>query len=411
MVSGLFLKLLLLQIAITTAARETCPHPLSIDYDILHLDVGNPLHQNLTILNCAAGLPAYRAQSSFLLSLHYLQKSNLIGGYHYAVRLLEIEPFDCRGHLLMSKIYSSLKSSHRASLYHEIALSLDPLCTIHSHLVTPLFLLPSSPDHGPPLQDPYLLAIINTINQLTDQSLYTLFLSLQRTYPNLISDSSVYSLELFLNQFERLFPLSSSSSFSFSSPSAFIPFIIPTLATYLNLSHEWPLEHLVYIFNWSLVQNIFGETVLGLFDAITRLSIPTGITSSTHHLTPDDVIIKPVGGPYSTRIDIHYVIWNFEKNPNVAQEDDQENSGFIIDACGREESAYEYQYFTFSTTYWESIPTSMAKWKVIQPKLKSILQKIGIDNGPPHLVPTFLPLTIIQFSLLKANFQRIDLDR
>jgi hypothetical protein len=401
------LQLLLINgVAVTTGVHETCPHPLSTEYDTLSFDESDlDLHpfQNLTIITCAAGFPRYRAQSSYLLSIYYLQNNNLIGGYQYAVRFLEIEPFNCRGHLLISWIYLHLKSSHRASFYREIALSLDPLCTIHSSLFNNFLILPFilPPTPTLPLHDPFLLAIINTLKSAdrdgnSDINLYSIFLSFQRNYPEHIVDSSIYSYELFLNQYERIF-----------SPSSDSPLMIPTLATRLDLSQEWPLEHLVYVFNWSVVQNIFGETVLGLFDAITRLGIPSGITSSTHHLSHNrDVIIKPVGGPYTTRIDINYVIWNFEKNPNVAAQGDQENIGFITDACGREESAYQYDYFTSCTTYWESIPTSMAKWKVIQPKLSTILNKVGIDTLP-HLVPTFLPLTIIQFSLLKANFQRL----
>ncbi len=76
----------------------------------------------------------------------------------------------------------------------------------------------------------------------------------------------------------------------------------------------------------------------------------------------------------------------------------------MFDACDREESAYERNYFLASSTYWESIPTSSAKWKLIQPQVQSILKGTD-DNGLPHFVPTFLPLHTIQFSLVAENFK------
>jgi hypothetical protein len=348
----------------------------------------------------------YLPTSSLSLSLKYLQSSNYYGAYLYAIRFLEMEPYQCEGYLILSLIYNNPNTKYHASFFYEIAFEYNPYCNFSPDLFHDLHLLPTTlspqqlkdPPSDPP--DPYLDALRQSING--NHTLYQIFLSLAQNYPQLVSDSSIYSFELFLQKVNHLL------SQTCDETSLPIQIPIPTMNTRLNLSQKWPIyEQIAYIYNWPLIQTVFGETVLGLSDALSRLGIPNAITPSPEKLLSNEVIIKPVGGPKSAgnRRDLNYVIWNFEKNPNVAQEGDRVNIGFILNACAREESAYEYQYFTSSLTYWESIPTSMLKWKAIQPKLAAVLESVGVTEKLPHLVPTFLPLTTIQFSILKTNFR------
>jgi hypothetical protein len=347
----------------------------------------------------------YIPTSSLYLSLRYLQRSNYYGAYQYAVRLLEMEPYHCNGHLILSLIYSSYsKTKHHASFFYEIALEYNPSCRLpsglfHDHHLSSIILSSQQLNDEPsdPL-DLHLDAIRESING--KRTLYQIFLFVAENYPQFVSDFSISSFELFLQRIQLLLPLSQTCE---DVSEQIIP--IPTTNTRLNFFQQWPIyEQIAYVYNWPLVQNVFGETVLGLSDALSRLGIPNSITPSPSKLMSDEVIIKPVGGPRNTRTDLNYVIWNFEKNPNVAQEGDQVNIGFILNACEREESAYEYSYFTSSVTYWESIPTSILKWKAIQPQLASLLESVGVHDLP-HLVPTFLPLTTIQFSILQTNFR------
>lgn len=349
-------------------------------------------------LLCWMSFQEYRSKSAYYLSIHYLLNHNYIGGYHYAIRLLELEPFNCYGHLLLSWIYFQMDKEYSSSFYMEIAFSLNESCHINHPPFDDFISLPIILSKCDKLSTDD--SLFEAVTELIDgkRTLGQIFLLLQTQYHHLIPDFSIYSLERFI-QTVQVFQNCHETKTCINPT-----FLIPTTFARVNFDQLWLMDKVLYIYNWPVVQNIFGETVVGLSDAFSRLGMPNAIISTTSEMKENDVIIKPVGGPMSVRLDINYVIWNFEKNPNLAKKGDQINIGFTKNACDREESAYEYSYFTLCTTYWESIPTSMIKWRAIQPQLSSILQSKGIPNLP-HLVPTFLPLSTIQFSVLMRNFK------
>jgi hypothetical protein len=361
-------------------------------------DLSNaPLYINE--LYCGRTFPEHSSDSASMLCRYYLSRGEYAAAYRNALRSLEMIPDHPLGISCLASIYYELKKYHRASFYAELLYRKYPLHNefavknVHQHLylhlneVLPSMLYPIATNNQ---NSP------NKIQDLLDGSMSTLsaYERLQMELPLYLRGVAIIvSREGFLHLVENILAGANIGQ---------IDTIYDPAGYDDKLCVKWPLHKKLRVYYFHLLAGTFGETIVGLSDALNRLRIAHTITS---HITsdedPDTILIKATGAPlYADAPKPSEVIfWNFEKGPKLAV--DGEPTGFLRDSCGREEASIDSRYFESYFMFWDSIPSNMLKWNNSQDHLthKSKLQR------EPIFMPSFVAENVLRMAHTNLLFQ------
>lgn len=355
----------------------------------------------------------YSSIVSNVLCSRLLQSNNLISAYRYSLRALEIVPDNAAATGCLARIYHKLGDFIRASYYAELVYS-NSLKDKHFDHATELlfiqmreslrhFVYPVSPPRfNCPLSNNIdVCHLINKFNgSLTVLDVYKAF---QAEFPVSHRGSSVLAREEFL---ELVTSVLSSQTDMFLHPpehTSIAPFVTSFRGEFLEETEnekvcvKWPLHRTIFIYSDLQVYSTFGETAVGLSDALNKLGVPNSVVS-VPEAGDDSVVIKMVSGPAGKPEAKHYVVWNFEKAPTVAMPGAP--FGFIKDQCDREEAAYIIFYIENAHSFWDSIPSNMMKWAFAP---ENITHKKHLPREP-IFVPGFETDNVMRFTRTSLLF-------
>ena len=366
---------------------------------------------NLDSIYCGLEYIQYSSIASNLLCHYYLEQHDLVAAYRYALRSLEIVPDRLEAIACLAAVNFNRLSFMRAAFYSEHVYHLAvkvPVESAGDHLfihlrdTMPQAVYPKvSTEARRHLQssDSTLMKVANTLDGSV--SVWMAYMTLQKDLPSMLRGSSVLSKEEFLEYVEALLsPEEHSGWFSSSDVSSYDILESPFLREDIlvvedsDMCVQWPVDKSINICSLHQLYSTFGETNIGLSDALNKLGVSNRIPSTPISDT-NNVLVRSTGGERLGDSPEKFIIWNFEKAATAAVCGSP--TGFIKDSCGREESAYANGYVNESMLYWESIPSNMIKWDRAP---EAVTHKSLLPQAPIY-VPGFVPDNVLRMT--RAN--------
>jgi hypothetical protein len=372
-------------------------------------------------LLCAREHIQYSSTASTLLCHHFLKNDDLPSAYRYGLRALEIVPDDIDAIACLCTVYYNMGDFIRASFYSEVMYEASPTHYVAlENIIDPMFIHMRNTFHSAvypvsavtvtcPMSSN--LQIVCRLNRMFNGSVSVLdvYKSVQAELPASQRGSSVLAREEFLELATAALAAASHTDLLCMSDdtqdqaTSVVPSITPLFGDFVdvadneNVCIKWPVHRAIAIYNDVQVYSTFGETAVGLSDALNKFGVPNSVLSTTE-TSEGTVLIKMVSGPTGNPQPAHYVVWNFEKGPTVAMPGAP--FGFIHDQCGREEAGYLLFYLEQAHSFWDSIPSNMIKWAVAP---ENVTHKSHLP-GQPTFVPGFVADNVLRFARLTQLF-------
>ena len=413
----------LLLTSLTADRQLDCNETLALKY-LTNILRDKPATVDIQELLCAREHIATSAAASSALCYHFLDAGDLVSSYRYALRSLENVPHYMDAVACLAATYYTIGSYVKASYYAELLYIASPSLTVpvdgvwrslflylSEHM--PALVRPVAPHTSPPLAPTQTQHVLHRIGHMLNGSMSVLrvYEALQAELSVLLRGPSVVASEEFLEHVEaalspqthtQWFDDGSSLTGDASYDVRHGPFLDGDRLSSGSIEGQdmcvlWPPDKSVNIFSYVGACRTYGETVVGLSDALNKLGVPNAVISESRS-EDNAVLVKALSGPLSAMPVLDFVIWNFEKSPIVTLPG--EPYGFVFDQCGREEAAYLPHYIIDSSVFWDSIPSNFLKWARAP---ESITRKSLLRDEPVY-VPGFVTDNVLRMSRLQQRF-------
>jgi hypothetical protein len=383
-------------------------------FSIMREDSINLASMNLQGLRCALKYEKLRSRAYSILSFIYLQRRNYKIAFSYATRSSNTDPKNTLSYYALSILNHRTNTWAKSHFYLEVASAIETTLNLpfeisrereeimQQGLNALLYVSPEWQNH----ENLFIRNIARQISQ--SSSLYDAYKSLQFASKTSRRGLSIVAMEDFLHigcivincPSTLLYPAAQIIHYPFYHNQDVI--------SSSEFCVKWPTDK-AFVLQFELTQiGIFGETMVALSDALSRLGIQHRISLFPSHINSTNEIIIHTSINLTKLEGYNHIVWNFEKNPTVTraatEDDDAGRVNFMLNSCQRDIAKYPFSYINTSISYWESIPSALYRWATLPDDYRGAIQR-GKGSTVPYLVPSFIPNNII---LLEKIIQRFD---